>query len=182
MLKDIEQLSESITEKIAKISLKFYRSRKFRLLSGIDKMDQVEKDRIFNEIVISGVALAVLMFDTVAEQADFQNRQQYFRQLSLELNNRYGNWLMEIGADKENAELFKKVIRMRTDEYRTYYNKYKKKVGKKKKVNVWIPIVTTGGFFHITRGKPKDDSKNSYFLFFRDFIGNLSIVIIKSVI
>jgi hypothetical protein len=182
MLKSPELVAQNITRLVAKRSFSFFKSRKFRKLSHLDEKDQVEQDRIFNEIVISGMVLGVLMFDTAAENRTDKGMKQYFNELSLELTNSYGNWLIELGSEKKHAELFKKLIKMRSEEYRKDYEENKKEVGSVKKTNVWLPIVSTGAFFHITRGDAKPDRDKYYFLNFRVFIGDLSIAILKKVL
>lgn len=181
MVKDPELIARRMTEVMASESSRFFKSREFRKFSQYEKLEQGEQDRIFNEIVANAIVLGVLMFKTAGEIGVNRDKEQFYHQLSLELTNRYGNWLLELGSQKEHAEMFKKLIKMRSDEYQDDYKENKKHLGDMKEINVWIPIVSTSGFFHITRGDAKADRDKNYFLLFRDFIGNLSVKIIEQI-
>jgi hypothetical protein len=181
MHKDSEVIAKRMTEVMANESFRFFNSREFRKFSQYEKLELGEQDRIFNEIIANAIVLGVLMFKTAGEVDVNRDKEQFYNQLSLELTNRYGNWLLELGSQKEHAEMFKKLIKMRSDEYQEDYKENKKHLGDMRETNVWIPIVSTSGFSHITRGDAKADRDKNYFLLFRDFIGNLSVEIIEQI-
>jgi len=181
MIKDPENIAKNITEIVARKSSIFLNSRKFRKLSQSDKLAQIERDRMLNETVMTGLSLAILMFETIADIGTNRSKEQFYRQLSVELMSRYGNWMVELGNPADTSGLLQKFIKARVNEYKDDYREYKKEVGNFNKTNAWIPIVTTGGFFHLTKGNPKADRDQKYFILFRDFIGNLSIDIINCV-
>ncbi|OGD65255.1 hypothetical protein A2215_01025 [Candidatus Berkelbacteria bacterium RIFOXYA2_FULL_43_10] len=118
-------VARKITEKIASSAFKLFRDKKFRRLVELEKFDQTEQDRIFNEIVISGIALGYLFFDTLSERPEYEN-DVYFPEIKIELLSSYGNLLKEIGSKDEDASLFKTVIKMRIDECQKEYRKNKK--------------------------------------------------------
>ena len=165
-MKAPEQVAKKITEVIASKSFKLFRDKKFRRLNNFASIDQEEQDRIFNEIVVTGLALAVLTYENLAKRSDNKSPvlEQYFRNLQLEMTNYYGNWLKEIGSKPADAELWKKLVLMRCDEYRKDEKFFFKK--KVEPDNKWPYVTAIGGFRHITRskGKPEDEL---YYIFLR---------------
>lgn len=180
---DTEKEAIKITELIANRSFRLFKSKKFRAFSNLNDLELVEQDRIFNEIIASGIVLAVLMFGSLADETNNRNKEQFYSELSLELINRYGNWLIELGGKQEHAEMFKKLIKLRADEYRKHRRRYKRELGQfKKEATVWLPIVSIGGFAHITRGNAKTYNNDTYFICFNKFISGLSVGIIDTVL
>lgn len=171
-MKAADTIAKEITNKIAASSFKLFRDRKFRRLAELEKFDQTEQDRIFNEIVISGLALSILFFRTMMEK----QKDNYFYEVETELFSAYGNILKEIGAQKKDADLFKTVIKMRVDEYQKQYIKYKKHLPSEKAV-VWPFVVAIGGYDHITRGKGKPEDP-LYMIFF-EWIKKMFKMILK---
>ena len=176
-MENTEIIARKITEMIADESYHLFRDKKFRRLNNFEKIDQVEQDRIFNEIVVSGLALAVLMFEALAE-LNSENRkdlEQLFLNLKVETTSYYGNWLKEMGTEVEFADLWKGLIEMRCDEYHKDRDEYLKDI--KIKANPWKHIVSIGGFRHITRGKGK--AEDELFKIFIHWIDNISKQITK---
>lgn len=155
MLKAPDIIARKITEKIASSAFKLFRDRKFRRLVELEKFDQTEQDRIFNEIVISGIALGYLFFDSLSERPEHDN-DSYFSETKIELLSSYGNLLLEIGSKEEDASLFKTVIQMRIDECQKEYQKNKADLPPQKEV-VWPFVVAIAGYDHIKRGKGKPE-------------------------
>ena len=143
-----------------------------------DKLDQIEKDRIFNEIVVTGLSLAVLMFKTLAKITK-DERSDYYNELQMEMTSQYSSWLKELGTEKRFADMWKQLIIMRCEEYQKDFQRYKKELSDQKKNNPWIPVVAMGGYAHIRRGKinPKDP----LFLFIVQWVKELAVIISKSV-
>jgi len=157
-MKNPEKLARNITEMVANDSFKFFQTKDFVEMSNLKSFEQTEQDRIFNEIVVSGLALAILMFETLGKITEDERLKQYYMESKTETESRYGNWLKELGSEPEFADSWKPLIRMRTDQYQKDYKKYKKEFDDRAKKNPWIFIVAIGGYDHITRGKgkPKD--------------------------
>lgn len=172
-VKSPEWAAEDVTDLIAKASFFLFRDKKFRLsFDNFDQMDQIEQDRIFNEIVVSGLVLAILMYETIGELAQNDEKRNYFVELKTEMESRYGNNLRELGVEEEFAGLWKGLIQMRADVYRKDYKKYKIDIGDRLSVNPWTIVVSIGGTDHVSRGKAKPESE--LFKIFRGWIFNLS--------
>ena len=153
-IKEPEQIAKHITEIIAQESFKLFQDKKLRKLTNFEEIDQTEQDRIFNEIVVTGISLAILMFETLAKMASGSVKQHYL-ELQIETASRYSNWLKEMGTPQDLADIWKELIKLRTDEYRKDYEEYKDQIGSPWQTNPWLFVVAIGGFHHITRGKGK---------------------------
>jgi len=178
-MKDPEQVAKKITENIAAKSFKLFRDKKFRRLNNFENIDQVEQDRIFNEIVLTGLALAILTFENLEKRTrETPMFEQYFRYLQLEMANYYGNWLNELGSKPSDVELWKKLVKMRCDEYKKDEKRFLRKKNSLK--NEWPHITAIGGFRHITRGKGKPEDE--LFIIFIRWIAGIYENISKSIL
>lgn len=172
-----ELTAQQITEKITNSSFEIFKDKKFREWVDFDELEQIEQDRIFNELVVSGLSLAILMFRTVRDLTSDEKR-AYFHDLQMEMMSYYGNWLMELGAEKEFCNMWKELIQMRCKEYEEDFEEYKKELPDPRKGNPWISVVAFGGYRHIRRGKT--DEKDPLFLFITRWVKELAILISKS--
>ena len=172
-VKTPEWAAEDVTDLIAKASFFLFRDKKFRLsVDNFDNLEQVEQDRIFNEIVVSGLVLAILTYETIADLAQNDEKKSYFIELKTEMESRYGNNLRELGVEEEFAGLWKGLIQMRADEYRKDYREHKAEIGDRPGVNPYMFVVAIGGTDHISRGKAK--AEGELFKIFRGWIFNLT--------
>jgi len=177
-VKESEWAAQDVTDLIAKASFFLYRDKGFRrAVDDFDSMEQEEQDRIFNEIVVSGIALAILMYQMFADTAQNDEKKLYFLELRTEMESRYGNNLRELGVEEEFAGLWKGLIRMRVDEYQDDFKKHKKELGSPGQLNPWPIVVGIGGTDHISRGCAKPESE--LFRIFRHWTFNLSEKILK---
>lgn len=181
ILPDTAERAQKIIELVAKKSFGLFKKRAFRKPLNWDGLSPEEQDRIFNEIVISGITLAALMSDSMANEVKGKNSEQYFRELSMEIRSAYGNYIQSLGAPKKYADLFKTVIDMRAKEYRKDYlaDKKEKVLSKHKESSAWHIIVAIGGYYHIVRGDEKMAKDAKHFQLFRDFIYHLTHSIIS---
>ncbi len=145
-----------MTEKIAKQAFNLFNNKDFRQLNNFERIDQVEQDRVFNEIVVSGIVLAILIFEKLNDKSQNKKYNQFYLEMQMELESSYGNWLRDLGSQEEHASLFKDLIKMRLKEYQKNYHKFQKEV--LKHVNTKFPylfIVAIGGSTHIARSNSK---------------------------
>lgn len=175
---NVEEIAMKITEEIADKSSRFHNSRKFKKLSNISNVDEDERGIICNQILINGIVLAVLMFETTAELYNDNTKEHYYRELALELRNRLRNWAIELGAKEEEANKYKDAINAFINDYRNGYKYYKDRFPKFKGTNVWIPIVAICGFDRITRGRSSKED-DAYFAIFRNHIGKIATSITR---
>lgn len=176
-MKTPQDVARQITEKIAHSSFKIFKDRKFRQLVDFDNLEQTEQDRIFNELVVTGLSLAILMFRTLAELTK-DEASNYYSELQVETKSRYGNWLRELGVENEFTNLWKELIEMRCKEYQKNFQDYQKQLPRPQESNPWIPVVAIGGYTHIRRGKTKQE--DPLFLPIVRWVKELAITISKT--
>lgn len=178
-LKEPVWAAEDVTDLVAKASFFLFKDKAFRRsIDGFDAMEQVEQDRIFNEIVVSGLVLAILMYQTFADTAQNEEKKSYFLELATEMESRYGNNLRELKVDEGLAALWKDLIRMRRDEYKKDFSNHKEQFGSFMQINPWPIVVAIGGSDHISRGKAEPEGE--LFRIFRHWTFNLSEKILKA--
>lgn len=154
--KNPNELARRMTEKTAELAFKLFRDENFRQLNNFKEINQVEQDRIFNEIVVSGIVLTILIFENLENKSQNKKNNQFYSEMQMELESSYGNWLRDLGSQEEHASLFKDLIKMRLKEYERDYQKFQKEV--LKHTNTQFPylfIVAIGGSTHIARSKKK---------------------------
>lgn len=176
---ELDQLARKITDLISRDAFKIFRNKKFRHLNNFQNIEQIEQDRIFNELAVTGICLAVLMFETVSEikKNNQQNEEaQFFQLLTSEVKFCYGSILKEIGVEEEFVLDWRKLTELRLDEYRTDYQENKKHFDPKAS-NPWVAICSIGGFQHITRGRGQPN--DFLFKIILKWVGHLSMKIIK---
>lgn len=178
-MKSPEYIAQKITEKIADSAFKVIQKKKFRKMAGFSGLSQTEQDRIFNELLVNGLSLAILIFRTVKERSSGEKR-SYFNELQMEMASAYPNWLKELGTDVKFVEKWKGLIKMRCDEYEKDFKEYKKELPDPQKANPWVHIVSIGCHHHIRRGKT--DEKDPMFKFVIEWISGLSEMISKNAI
>lgn len=152
----IEKAAEKIVEKIAHSSFRFFKDEKIREMLNFSEIDQVEQDRIFNELVVTGLSLAILITETISGLTR-DERSITFEKLGNELAVQYPNWLGKLGIEKQYLDIWTKLIEMRCDEYREDFKEYRKHLPDPEKANPWVGVIAIGGLRHIRRGKTSPD-------------------------
>lgn len=163
-MKNPEMIARKITEQVAESAFGLFKNKKFRNLLDFDSLSQVEQDRIFNEIVLTGLSLAVLMFRSLGEIAQ-NNAKDFFNELQMETTSYYRSWLKKLGVAEKDARIWKELIGMRCEEYQKDFDQNRADLPDPKKSNPWIAVLAIGGYHHIRRGKVSpDDPLYSMFL------------------
>lgn len=181
--KNTFEIAKLLTEKIASESFTFFKEPRFRELINFEKISQTEQDRIFNEIVATGIALSVVMFEKLAALAPHEEIRQFYAELQLEMRSYYANWLKELGTPQKFTDLWKQLIKMRTDEYEKDYQTHQKELERDWKKNPWVFVATYGGYHHLRRGKGKsEDPLFKMFLKWNIKIANQITEILKKIL
>lgn len=176
--KNPDELAKILTEKIANSAFAFFRQNNFREAVNFNGLVQEEQDRIFNELVATGVSLAILMFTTMSDLAQKKKKDhvvEFYQELIIELYSRYGNWLRELGTEEKFALMWKDLIEMRVEEYRKDHLEHKKELPDELKANPWISVCSIGYLYHIRRGKP--EKKDDLFILILRWIKSIAIEI-----
>src|SRR4030065_1543436 len=110
--KNPEELAKAITEKIANMSFGLFKNEDFRNMNNFKKIDITEQDRIFNEIIVSGLALAIMMFEAMENKAKSEKIKESYSEIQVELASRYPNWLKELGSKESDVDLWRELTKM----------------------------------------------------------------------
>jgi len=138
---------------------------------NFSKIDQIEQDRMFNEFVVTGLSLAILMSETISQLNE--EKSNSFKKFKDEMFIYYPDWLKELGVEEKYCEIWRKLIEMRCDEYRKDFEEYQGRPPNPKKVNPWVSVVAIGGLHHLRRGKTSpEDSLFKHLLAWLKFLAN----------
>ena len=138
---DTSNVAKSLVMDISQSGFEFWQDSEFRKLVSFDSLSQTEQDRIFNEVLVTGLGLLVLYLDSAVAEIALTKHQVYFDKLQ-------------------------KLIDMRLEENREDYqlalgesSNWKEFNGDLKMRKTWAQIetVTIDGLSHIRRGKVKKD-------------------------
>lgn len=157
----------------AKKSFNMFKDSKFRELAHFSDIDQVEQDRIFNELVVTNLIMAVLLLEQSIRETNNPDKKEYFRALKDSLLKYFIKYLTRLGIADEFTEIWGKLIELRYDEYIQEINKFRKEflnsndekisaLALEKSVLIFQSLAF-GLYRHIVRGKIiKDDPLYKY--------------------
>ena len=97
-------------------AFELFKDREFRRLAGFDTLDQVEQDRIFNELVVAYVVLIILVLEApdLRVPPEFRN---YLTTLKEMVPKAYVDDLRTLGVEGEHLLVWEKLISLRYEEY-----------------------------------------------------------------
>ena len=149
-------------------AFKIFRDKKFRQLIKFNKLQQVEQDRIFNELVLAGIVLIMLTLESPDLRIKNEFK-EYFDFVREKIPEAHLGYLKELGIERKHRRLWKKLINMRYNEY--YDNRLKTReaaismeskeeemtIKKLEDIQLTLPVntVAIGCHHHICRGKTK---------------------------
>lgn len=145
-----------------------YWNKKFLKLAGIDNLNQTEKDRIFNELILAGETLIMLTLEAPDLRHD-EDFREYLRLIKDQIAEAHIDELKNLGVESVHRKLWKKLINMRYEEYakskitaREAMMEYEAKekeleVKDLEGISLTLPpfTVAVGAHKHIVRGKTK---------------------------
>jgi hypothetical protein len=106
----------ALVQAAARSAFQLFRDKQFHLLTGFERLSQVEQDRIFNELVVACVVLIML----VLEAPDLRLADEFHSYLS-DLNKRipkaHVDQLRGLGVEAKHLRDWEKLISMRYEEY-----------------------------------------------------------------
>jgi len=149
-------------------AFRLFRDKKFRKMLDFEKLEKIEQDRIFNELVVSDLVLLMITLESPDLRIP-EELKEYFLLVKDELPKAHCNLLASYGIEKKYLNDWDKLIKMRYEEY----NKDKLDIRKvamdmdSKKgdlttkgledIQLLLPVQTVaiGCHHHICRGKTK---------------------------
>jgi len=93
-----------------------FRDKEFRRLAAFDRLDQVEQDRIFNELVVAYVVLVVLVMEAPDLRVPREFR-DYLIDLKEKIPKAHTEYLRSLGVETEHLRDWEKLIDLRYEEY-----------------------------------------------------------------
>jgi len=93
-----------------------YWEKEFQLLARLDGLNQTEQDRIFNELVVAGIVLIMLVLEAPDLRVcrDFGD---YLKELRDALPKAHVRYLDDLGVESKHLRDWEKLIGMRFEEY-----------------------------------------------------------------
>lgn len=140
---------------IAEASFVLWQSKDFRALVRFNILGQVEQDRIFNELELTGLGLSCLYSE--------QTGKEHFKK---EVTEQFLQIMSESGLEGKFLDIWKKLIKIRFEEYENDYKKVlytsedKKEFDNEENLRLaWTRIETlaVAGWTHIRRGENKEE-------------------------
>lgn len=145
--------ANALVQYALKRGFRTFRNRSFRASVQFHTLDQVEQDRMFNELVASNLVLIMLMLDTFAKLSN-RGMQEYIRQLCNAIPLRFAETLRKTGVADEHTRTWLKLLDLRRDEYEEQRLSARSSLPEFGEGNPWMRVVGVGCLFHIRRGKP----------------------------
>ncbi|MBI3956000.1 hypothetical protein HY339_01980 [Candidatus Gottesmanbacteria bacterium] len=109
-------LAASFDQAASGWAFRIFEDKTFRTLLGFDSLERIERDRIFNELVLATITLLMLTLDA----KDLQTAElmgEYFALVRDEIPKAHRETLRGYGIEKEHLDLWDKLIAMRYEEY-----------------------------------------------------------------
>lgn len=97
-------------------AFELFKAREFRRLAGFDTLDQVEQDRIFNELVVACIVLIILVLEAPDLRVPPEFR-GYLTGLKEMVPKAYVDELRTLGVESEHLRVWEKLISLRYEEY-----------------------------------------------------------------
>jgi hypothetical protein len=156
----------------------FFRDEKFHELAGFAALSEEEQNRIFNELTVTNLVLALLLLEQIAREDDSEDKKNYLRALRDALPDNFIGYLKEKGIPNELAEIWKKLIDLRRGEYAENMTAYRQEffshgdkimaaVASDNKLLIFQTVVF-GLYDHIVRGQVKKD--DPLYLYFQPYL------------
>ncbi len=111
-----EATAEALSQACAHSAFELFQNAPFRREAGFDKINQVEQDRIFNELVVAYLVLTMLLLEApdLRVAQDFRG---YLKNLNQQIPKAYVDHLKTLGVESGYLKDWEKLIALRYEEY-----------------------------------------------------------------
>jgi len=106
----------ALVEVAAHHAFGLFRDHKFRRAAGFDTLNQVEQDRIFNELIVAYIVLVVLMLEAPDLRVPREFR-DYLKDLKEMIPKAHLDSLRALGVETEHLRDWENLVSLRYDEY-----------------------------------------------------------------
>lgn len=97
-------------------AFRFFKNNGFREITQFHSLEELEQDRIFNELEVSAICLALFCLES-AEALIKPEDYHFWRKVHREFPKQFQEQLLYYGISQKNADLFEELIKMRHQEY-----------------------------------------------------------------
>ncbi len=190
--KETEKMAAAVAEKIVEITsqagFNYWEDKEFRGMVDFESLTQTEQDRMFNELMVSALILAMMKLDEIVGNPDLaRERKIVFSLVRDALPNGYLDTLRGFGIERKYIRIWKKLLDMRKKEYFEDLTLAKSETIAAAEFKdhpefkeAWARIETIGicTLQHIRRGRtdPKDKLWRSLRFFLLSLEKNLSVL------
>lgn len=116
----LEQMSDAtataLTQAAANSAFRLFRDRQFRRAARFERLGQTEQDRIFNELVVSFIALLLLILEAPDLRIEPDLR-DYLKIVHKAIPSMYLTHLKSIGVQTQHLRDWETLLSMRHEEY-----------------------------------------------------------------
>ncbi len=106
----------ALVQAAAKYAFQLFRDKGFRRLARFDRLNPVEQDRVFNELVVAYVVLVILVLEAPDLRVSREFR-DYLVDLKEKIPKAHLDYLRTLGVETEHLRDWEKLIALRYDEY-----------------------------------------------------------------
>lgn len=105
-----------LSQLVAQRAFELFRDKKFRKLTRFVDLEQTEQDRIFNELVVSGLILTIFLCESpdMRVEEDFR---EYLGMVKDAIREAYVEQLAALGVEEVHLKEWETLIGLRYDEY-----------------------------------------------------------------
>lgn len=164
-------LAASFDQAASNFAFQIFNDKAFRKLLGFEDMDRIERDRVFNELVVATLTLIMLTLDA-KDLRTVEEMGAYFSIVRDEIPKAHRETLRGYGIERQYLDLWDKLIAMRYKQYsedklEARYAAMQVEAGFKEDggldrndmehITLIVPVQTVaiGCHHHICRGKTK---------------------------
>ena len=159
--KNPKKLAEKLVKMVCYSAFGFFKDEKVREMLNFSSLEQVEQDRIFNELELSGLCLIMFLAEDMADL--IEKDKELWIKTKEEIPRSFIRWLSDLRIERHYLDLWEELIEMRYKEYKKDQPKIKSIIMQELEesnidhslldVYALIQSVCIGSLFHIRRGK-----------------------------
>ena len=111
-----DQSAEAMAEAAAASAYELFCDEEFRRVAGVERLSQVEQDRVFNELVVTFLVLIMLLLEAPDLRVPPELR-TYLAGLNKRISEAHVEHLKALGVEGDHLRDWEKLISMRYEEY-----------------------------------------------------------------
>src|SRR3989344_2572201 len=156
-----EQEGRFLVKIVSGSAYQVFLDESFRELADFKRQNEEEQNRIFNELVVTGLGLLLLLIDDKLPNIK-DERKNFWKEVRDKVPELFTEWLESLGIAKTYVGIWAKLIDLRMDEYlkdkgmtRNVWAEelFKENDEEMNDAAVRVETMTVSSLLHITRGK-----------------------------